>query len=69
MILDMVNQLVEKKIRDTQREKQSLPSDCCLNIIEEPDHLLPLLQRTLQHNDVILVKGSRSARMERILPE
>ena len=69
MILDMVNQLVEKKIRDKQREKQSLPSDCCLNIIEEPGDLLPLLQQTLQPNDVILVKGSRSARMERILPE
>ena len=40
-----------------------------VHVTEEPDDLLPLLQRTLQPNDVILVKGSRSARMERILPE
>ena len=40
-----------------------------VHIAEEPGDLLPLLQRTLQPNDVILVKGSRSARMERILPE
>ena len=40
-----------------------------VHVTEEPGDLLPLLQRTLQPNDVILVKGSRSARMERILPE
>ncbi len=40
-----------------------------VHVTEEPDDLFPLLQRTLQPNDVILVKGSRSARMERILPE
>ncbi|MDA0289180.1 MAG: UDP-N-acetylmuramoyl-tripeptide--D-alanyl-D-alanine ligase, partial [Proteobacteria bacterium] len=38
-------------------------------VVEEPGDLLPLLQQTLQPNDMILVKGSRSARMERILPE
>ena len=40
-----------------------------VHVKEAPGDLLPLLQRTLQSNDVILVKGSRSARMERILPE
>jgi UDP-N-acetylmuramoyl-tripeptide--D-alanyl-D-alanine ligase len=39
-----------------------------VHVTEEPGDLLPLLQQTLQPNDVILVKGSRSARMERILP-
>ena len=40
-----------------------------VHVTEKPGDLLPLLQRTLQPNDVILVKGSRSARMERILPK
>jgi UDP-N-acetylmuramoyl-tripeptide--D-alanyl-D-alanine ligase len=38
-----------------------------VHIAEEPSDLLPSLHQTLQPNDVILVKGSRSARMERIL--